>query len=49
MQPVNEYIAELYSNSDKKMIIFAHHQNLIQGMAEFVKTKLKVIINSIVN
>ncbi|KAL6609252.1 hypothetical protein LY90DRAFT_504415 [Neocallimastix californiae] len=41
LQPVTEYIAELYNNSDKKFIVFAHHQHLIQGIATFVEDKLK--------
>lgn len=39
-----EYINELYSSSEKKFIIFAHHQNILKGMSDYIEEKLKVFI-----
>lgn len=38
---VQEYIDELYNNSDKNFIVFAHHQELLNGITEYVEKKLK--------
>jgi len=41
IQSVQEYIGELYNNSDKNFIVFAHHQELLNGITEYVEKKLK--------
>ncbi|ORX87504.1 hypothetical protein BCR32DRAFT_264267 [Anaeromyces robustus] len=38
---VQEYIGELYNNSDKNFIVFAHHQELLNGIADYIENKLK--------
>ncbi|CAG8544956.1 6780_t:CDS:10, partial [Diversispora eburnea] len=38
---VQEYLYEIYNNSEKKFLIFAHHIEVLDSITEFIESKLK--------
>ncbi|RHZ63139.1 hypothetical protein Glove_332g22 [Diversispora epigaea] len=38
---VQEYLFEIYNNSEKKFLIFAHHIEVLDSITEFIESKLK--------
>ncbi|KAI8802416.1 P-loop containing nucleoside triphosphate hydrolase protein [Cladochytrium replicatum] len=41
LEPVKQYLSDLYEEPDKKFIVFAHHKSVLTGIAEHCITKLK--------
>ncbi|KAJ3046750.1 Swi SNF matrix associated, actin dependent regulator of chromatin, partial [Rhizophlyctis rosea] len=39
--PVVEYIGELYEDTGKKFIVFAHHMDVLDGISEYLDEKVK--------